>query len=165
MQIFNKQSHPDLICIWIGPERTIERSLSVSLIDNLKALIARRRWKRAGTAISRKIFILCKNHSFLVLGRISSTSLAPPKLPANLKSTSDPPLEDPEFSEDEKENHLENIKEVKIEEHDEPPCHNQNSNNNNNNNDDSKIQPEKESKHSLIENLALDIMTTMKFQV
>ena len=36
------------------PERSLERSLSVSLIDNLKALIARRRWKRAGTAISRK---------------------------------------------------------------------------------------------------------------
>ena len=37
-----------------GPEQKFERSLSVSLIDNLKALIARRRWKRAGTAISCK---------------------------------------------------------------------------------------------------------------
>ena len=88
--------------------------------------------------------------------------MAPPKLPVGLKSTPDPPLEDLQFSEDEKENHLENIKEVKIEEHDEPTCQNENSNNNNNNND-SKI--EKESKHSLIENLVLDIMTTMKFQV
>ena len=107
-----------------------------------------------------------KNHPFLVLGRISSTSLAPPKLPVGLKSTPDPPLEDLQFSEDEKENHLENIKEVKIEEHDEPTCQNENSNNNNNNNKkDSNIELEKEPKHSLIENLALDIMTTMKFQV
>jgi len=128
------------------PERSLERSLSVSLIDNLKALIARRRWKRAGTAIS-------------LLGRISSTSLASPKLRANLKSTPDPPLEDCHFSEDEKENHLENIKEITTEEHDEQVCPNQNSNNNNN----SKIEPEK-SKQSVIENIALDIITTMKFK-
>ena len=77
-----------------------------------------------------------------------------------MKSTPDPPLEDFQLSEDEKENHLENIKEITTEEHDEQVCPNQNSNNNNN----SKIEPEK-SKQSVIENIALDIITTMKFKV
>ncbi|CAG5080558.1 Oidioi.mRNA.OKI2018_I69.PAR.g9644.t2.cds [Oikopleura dioica] len=132
-----------------GPEQKFERSLSVSLIDNLKALIARRRWKRAGTAIS-------------LLGRISGSLTTPPAGISSLKSTPDPPHKADIITEDEKENHKENISEkTQLINDDKRLSANQNSNNNTR---IPAIEKKEEKKENLMSNIAQDIFSSMKFK-